>query len=35
VALSQDEGGWESGWLTVDDLDDMLTHASAGLPVRD
>jgi hypothetical protein len=35
VALSQAEGGWEAGWLTVDDLDDLVTHAARELPVRD
>ena len=31
VALSIAEGGWEAGWLGVDDLDDMLGFAEHGL----
>ena len=31
VALSVAEGGWEAGWLTVDNLEDLVDHASREL----
>lgn len=31
VALSVAEGGWEAGWLTVENLDDLVGHAARGL----
>ena len=34
IALSVAEGGWEAGWLTVDNLEDLVGHAAQGLVAR-
>jgi hypothetical protein len=34
IALSVAEGGWEAGWLTAEDLEDLVSHALQELRAR-